>query len=324
MLEKKKVICYLNSLLEHNIYASQKEIYSKAFKNRIIGFRSEIDFYNTFSERKLLSGGYILPVSGKAKTLEDPIYFTISNDSPNKYLELYSLLKKEVFTRLFFIQFKDYDIENWKEVDVMNNSVLFPVPEFSVYEFLNDEFQFISNNITDFSNLYKDKNQTEIEFKLSDSDKTYSEELLKRFKKEDLINIYVDRLVFDGFLGFRKVKGIASDIDAISVKDEKFVFCEIKEKDLSKKPPVGFGMDVRRIENIEKLSNSFGVNYLYLVRQVNNQNDRVFEDWLYISIEDFVKYTRQNNTIEGGAGMSNLGSNPTLVCELKRFKKIKR
>ena len=80
-MEKKEIINHLNNLLKSNIWASKESIYEKAFRNRVIGFRSELDFFLAFKDKDLYQGGYILPVKSRAKTLDNPIYFTISSSN---------------------------------------------------------------------------------------------------------------------------------------------------------------------------------------------------------------------------------------------------
>lgn len=317
---KKKVINYIFNLLESNLYATNLEIYNKAFRNRIIGYRSEIEFKNKFNKTtKLLDGGYILPREDKAKTLENPVYFTISSNKIDEYLDLYKLLSKNIFSYLFFIQFENYEISKWSHI--INNNNKFPIPPLKLYQQIDGELRIVSNNINSFISLYKEKNPVKVDFKISPTMLNECFNMLNSFDEKNLIDLYVDRLIFDGLLGFKKKRGIASDIDFVSRKNEEFNFLEIKEKDLSKKTP-GFGIDTRRIKSIKKLKDTYSTNYYYIVKQVNNQKERKFISWHYIEIDKFINKTINNKIIDGGLGMSNLSNNPTLVCELKFFNKI--
>ena len=95
---------------------------------------------------------------------------------------------------------------------------------------------------------------------------------------------------------------------------------EVKEKDLSKREPRGFGMDIRRIRHMRKLSRFLELPFLYVVRQVNNQTERLHMGWHYIEIEEFHAKTKDLAPIEGGFGMrSTRSSNPTKVCPLAFF-----
>ncbi|WP_334058024.1 hypothetical protein [Polaribacter sp. P097] len=319
---KKTIINYIFKLLQANLFATNFNIYNRAFRNRIIGYRSELEFKSKFNtETLLLDGGYILPVKSKSNTLDNPIYFTISsNIIDNNYLELYELLSQDIFKSLFFIQFNNYEIKNWESTVIENE--IFPIPPVKIYKYINGEIKLFSKEIESFTSIYVDKTPTKVNFKIEKNTLKECYEMLKDFDIKMLLDIYVERLIFDGFLGFSKYRGIASDIDSISKKNGKFNFLEIKEKDLSKRNP-GFGMDTRRLENIKKLKKTYPINYYYVVKQVNNQYERKFKSWYYIEITDFIKKTLGNKKIEGGAGMSNLGKNPTLICNQEYFKKIK-
>tara|TARA_B100002051_G_scaffold41531_1_gene35840 strand:+ start:1986 stop:2948 length:963 start_codon:yes stop_codon:yes gene_type:complete len=319
---KKTIINYIFKLLESNLFAKNSNIYNRAFRNRIIGYRSELEFKNKFNTKtRLLDGGYILPIKNKAKTLDNPVYFTISSAKiEDSYLELYKILSKDLFRWLFFIQFDNYEVNKWKYSLIKNRK--YPLPPLKIHKFIDGKLKIVSTEIDQFTSLYKDKSPAKVNFEIEKDILNECYEMLVVFELKALLDIYVERLIFDGFLGFSKYRGIASDIDSISKKNGLFNFFEIKEKDLSKKKP-GFGIDTRRIASIKKIKNAYSINYYYVVKQVNNQKDREFKSWYYIEIDDFIKNTSGNNEIEGGAGMSNLGNNPTLVCELKYFKKIK-
>jgi hypothetical protein len=316
-MEKKEIINHLNNLLKSNLWASTQLIFEKAYRNRIIGFRSELDFFSDFSDRELFEGGYILPTKKGSETLDKPIYFTTSSRNESEFLEIYNVLSKSIFSKLFYIKFLDYDFKNWEKESL--KGVEYPIPKFNVYEFVDSKFNLVSNSVLTLSNHYEDKVSTSVNYKISQDVENECFLMMEKYSLENLINIYVDRLVFDGFIGFTKVRGIASDIDAIVKNNNIYIFCEIKEKDLSKKYPIGFGMDTRRVNNIVDIKKTYNCDYFYIVKQVDNQEERKFLKWHYIEINNFVKETQNNEEIEGGAGMSNIGKNLTLVCELKHF-----
>jgi len=124
------------------------------------------------------------------------------------------------------------------------------------------------------------------------------------------------------FIGFKYFKGIPSDIDGIRLdQNSNFIFYEVKEKDLSKSEPVGFGIDVQRLDDCLALAKRFGVEYRYVVRHVNNQTDREFVDWRVITFDKFNELTDRNNIKEGGTGMNTagIGDNPTVLVSLEHF-----
>jgi hypothetical protein len=81
-------------------------------------------------------------------------------------------------------------------------------------------------------------------------------------------------------------------------------------------------MDVERINNLNSLQQNYPCGYFYIVKQVDNQLTRNLLNWYSINIIKFIKKTKNNDEVEGGLGMSNLSSNPTLVCKLEYFDKI--
>lgn len=325
MLEKKReILKYLNVLLAHNIYAKTQQNFDNAYKNRIVGFRAELDFYRRFSNvSDLYSGGYILPKKYRQKTLDNPIYFTISCEPVERYTYIYKKLEKAIFQKLFYIEGDNVNFKLWNFEDVMGVGEKLPVPKFRVHQFIDEGFVEISTNIESFTKEFNDKSRNELKFNFSPSMVEYCEGLMLDFSIEELLQIYVDRLVFDGYLGFSKFKGIASDIDSISVKNDNVIFLEIKEKDLSKRHPIGFGMDLQRINDIAEISTAFNVDYLYVVKEINNQKIRKFLNWRYIPIAFFIDNIKDNPIVNGGLGMSNIESNPTVVCEKKYFKILK-
>ena len=89
-------------------------------------------------------------------------------------------------------------------------------------------------------------------------------------------------------------------------------------------PPVGFGMDTPRMGDIMGISDTLGVPYYYIVKQVNNQYERNFVDWQSIEIHDFFKATESTREIQGGTGMATAFTNqhPTLVAPIEKYARI--
>lgn len=327
-----QIIDYLFDLVCSNVYASNNEILVRALKNRFIGFRAELEFQNFCLKRniKLFEGGYILPLRDGQKTLTAPIYFTIDNKPDATYRELYSILNNSKFSKLIYIKYdSEVGFYDWKATSVVGINSNLPVPKFKIYDFQRNDFFEIGEDINLFLNYFTEKKkpfkqELKVDRNKADEIKGY----LEKFTDENLINLYVSRLIFDGYIGFKYFKGIPSDIDGISKgQNGKFIFHEIKEKDLSKTNPIGFGIDIQRLNDCLSISRGLDVRYLYIVRHVNNQAERDFLSWRYIDFEDFNKYTDKNIIKEGGTGMNTIvtGSgrdNPTLLVEEKHFKKI--
>ena len=99
------------------------------------------------------------------------------------------------------------------------------------------------------------------------------------------MDLYVSRLVFDGFLGFGVYKRKPSDIDAITVdKNHRICFIEIKEKDKCKSSPIGFGIDVPRLEDCLELSRNTGLSYQYMVRHIDDQSEENLSNGVSIEL----------------------------------------
>ena len=147
---------------------------------------------------------------------------------------------------------------------------------------------------------------------------------LKEFDREQLLHMYLNRLFLDGFIGFLKEKGKPSDIDFILKRpDNKFVLVEVKEKDLPKGGKIGFGLDVSRLNDFIRIQTNSEFKCVLVVRQVNNQTQRNFVSWKYITISDFNADVKNQNTIAGGNGMrAENTDNPTLICSLGLFKDL--
>ena len=145
--------------------------------------------------------------------------------------------------------------------------------------------------------------------------------ILNTFDDADLADLYAERLIFDGLLGFGVCKGIPTDIDCIILaNDGKIFLIEVKEKDLSKWPPIGFGMDIRRRDDLLTLQQKTGYPVWYIVREVNNQRERHFVQWRVIKLDNYAQATTGLSEIEGGSGMRHFSSsNPTSVCPVKHF-----
>ena len=146
---------------------------------------------------------------------------------------------------------------------------------------------------------------------------------LSPFSEKQLLKIYMDRLFFDGFIGFSKDKGKSSDIDLIVIRPSgEYRFIEIKEKDLPRSKQ-GFGLDVPRIKDMERIQEQSSIEYHLVVRHINNQKDRELIGWKYIAINDFINDVKGNKAVEGGTGMrSSNSSNPTLICSLNKFSNL--
>ena len=119
-------------------------------------------------------------------------------------------------------------------------------------------------------------------------------------------------------------KGIPADIDSVIVDvDGGLSLIEVKEKDRSKRHPVGFGMDIRRRDHLALLQEKTGLRVFYIVREVKDQTAREFAGWHIIPLNKYIAATDGSRAIEGGTGMrSAYSSNPTSVCPVENFQEL--
>lgn len=309
----------LHQLLCHNVIGDLQ------YQNRYVGFNGELSFMEWYVKHrpnhKILDGGYFLPTVEGNSCYKESIYFTVSSDHFDGYIPIYQHLSKLKLKRYFFIRYDDATAPNeWRQVDLLGTGIPLLAPTFKVWEFMTDTASFKEASINDFLSNYERIGQYRPINRVPDE---LGKKWIAKLEKFDLgliRQLYVQRLVFDGLLGFKVKKGIPSDIDCIVMNEQgKLVFVEVKEKDPSKRGIPGFGMDVHRIESLAHLASVTKLNVAYVVRRVKDQLTREFVEWRSISILDFIDKLDEN-PIEGGTGMRSIhSSNPTYICALEHF-----
>lgn len=318
-IQKYEILNHLNILLAFNVLGDIQ------YKNRYNGFIGELNFQEWFKLNKpeidTFSGGFFLSNVRGVPALESSIYFTVSKDNVEKYVELYHIISKLGCSDMYFIKWTaEIPFGKWRKEDVLQVGRSIAVPEVTVYRFDIEGGKFTESSLDAFLSFYSGE-KASAEDKTNDQLKQIFTEKLGRFDEALLLDLYVQRLFFDGFIGLRKERGIPADIDMIirSPKNGKIVFFEIKEKDLSKREPKGFGMDTARIEALEHLMNVTGVEVFYIVKQIDNQDVRRFLKWRIISMHKFIE-NLPDWSVEGGTGMrAETTSNPTKICSEEHF-----
>lgn len=319
---KQDIITYLNVLLSHNVIGDRQ------YKNRFNGFVGELDFREWFLLNRLweqhYNGGFLLPTVEKANALDNPIYFTTSTEDPQEYQEIYRRISKLDCKAMYYIQWdSSTPFGKWKKEDLLGVGILLPVPSFLVYVYDVGQDKFIPTIIDEFLDQYNTQ-EKELKDNVDIEIKSHFSELLNRFDDHAILDLYVQRLFFDGFIGFKKVRGIPSDVDMIirSKGGGQLIAFEVKEKDLSKTKPQGFGMDVPRIAFFETFMGKTGIDVYYFVKQIDNQSSRKIIAWRAIHMHDFIKHVGKKS-IEGGTGMRSSSSyNPTYICPEKYFRDL--
>lgn len=316
---KDVIISQLINLLANNV------IGAKQFLNRFNGFIGELDFYKFMDENKpnniYLDGGTFIPVNEGATYLNNPVYFTVTCRPIENYIELYEKLSKISCKAMYIIKWDEDVVSNWGNEELFHPNNKFLSPNLVYYKFENNAFvqteesEFLDQFILKKGYIYSDN--------ISNEDKDLVFGKLSKFPLKYLLSTYVQRFVFDGLIGLKYQRGIPSDIDQVLIADSNkmIYFIEVKEKDLSKKHPIGFGMDIPRIAFFQDLLNQTGIETYYFVKQIDNQTDRRFVDWRVISVSNFVRDC-EKQLIVGGTGMRSTASiNPTRIC-LDRYFKI--
>ncbi|HCA5183916.1 TPA: hypothetical protein MW242_003563 [Acinetobacter baumannii] len=325
-MNQQNKIDLLNAL---HILIANNVITENAYTSRYKGFVAELDFLPWMRKNRpavpLFTGGYFLPAVKKADSLQFPVYFTICNSSPDEYIEIYKKIALVPCKSMYFIQWDEsIPVNEWPQIDVMNVQYPVPVPPLVCYEFSVQDNTFKQVQFSTFTNNFISQTPSRSANAITSQAFHAAINMLLPFEYNDILSLYVQRLIFDGYIGYAKVKGTPSDIDSIIFSEslKKYSLIEIKDKDLSKRPPQGFGMDLRRIDALLRLSEITGWPTYYLVRHINNQHERKFLGWKMISMEKF-NSKLASPVIQGGSGMASPdGQYPTRICPVKEFKPL--
>ena len=107
------------------------------------------------------------------------------------------------------------------------------------------------------------------------------------------------------------------DFDGIIERTDQFWLVESKEKDAGgNEGEPYFGWDSRRLAWYLYLQNCCGLKTLYIIRQVNNQEERRFVDWKYITLDDFAVSASWLSERGGGGGSG------TITAPLTAFNRL--
>lgn len=310
---KENLINDLCTLLVYNVIGELQ------FKNRFNGFIGELDFIEFFkfkhNKNIFLNGGMLIPTQEGNDPFNEAVYFTTSSDEPEIYIDLYNRFNSIQCSSMFFIKWdKNYSLDYWIRSDFMGVGKDLLAPNLTIYQFVDGKF--VESNLNYFLSQFTDKIWTPKDYVPKEVKSEFSD-VLMRFDIHSLIDLYVQRYVFDGLLGLKKVRGIPCDFDLIikSHKINDFIIFEIKEKNLCKSPPIGFGMDVPRVMFYNELTKKISCCVFYVVRQIENQSTRKFMNWRIINMQSFIKNCKKDS-VEGGTGMRSVNSsNPTWICE---------
>ncbi|WP_440599786.1 hypothetical protein ACSF3O_15865 (plasmid) [Acinetobacter soli] len=325
-MNQQNKIDVLNAL---HILIANNVITENSYSSRYKGFVAELDFLPWMRKNRptvpLFTGGYFLPTVKNDDSLRFPIYFTICNSLPDEYIEIYKKIALVPCKSMYFIQWDNsIPVNEWPQIDIMNVQYPIPIPSLVCYEFSVKDNSFKQVQFITFTNNFISKTPSRNANAITSQAFNAAINMILPFEYNDILSLYVQRLIFDGYIGYAKVKGTPSDIDSIIFSEslKSYSLIEIKDKDLSKRYPQGFGMDLRRIDTLLRLSEITGWPTYYLVRHINNQHERKFLGWKIISIEKF-NSKLASPVIQGGSGMGiPNGQYPTRICPFKEFKPL--
>ena len=312
----------IHTLVSHNVIGSKQAL------SRYMGFRAELFFEDylvqRYSQYRILDGGIIISKDSAISSLDNSVYITVVSQDAADYADLYKSLSAVGFKQMFIVLYTDDSFSSRNVMEFRDGAISLNVPALTVKQFNIDsgEFDLASEDITVITGLFKKNTERgKSRYPVSPESGKWLMDNLKFFSYSQLLKIYMTRLLFDGFIGFGLQKGKPSDIDFILRRpDGRFRLLEIKEKDLTKNNTIGFGLDVPRLEDLARISNTTGIDYFLVVRQINNQTDREFVSWKKISIKDFEDGVEGAAKVKGGTGMRSIYShNDTLICPLELF-----
>ena len=326
-MNKTQIIEDIHTLVSHNVIGDLQ------LMSRYKGFRGELflnELFKTKKDRELYEGGMIISTNkSAASSLDDAVYINIVDKAKynDNYIEIFRLLSTLDFKSMYLIV---YDTDYLINTDVMiyeDETIAFDIPKMDVklYDLNTNSFSEANDGIVTITNEFENQSKrNKNTYTITEDSKIWLIDELSAFDENELYHLFMTRLILDGYIGFSKVKGKPSDIDLITKKNENFSLIEVKEKDLPKQAKKGFGLDVPRLKDFDRISKSTGLPYFLIVREVDNQTDRNFLGWKYINITDFIEDVKGEAEVEGGTGMrSSYSNNPTLICSYEKFQDIK-
>lgn len=313
----------MHELLSYNIIGDIQ------YRNRYNGFNGELHFLNWFRANRnstFSEGGVFIPLVDTDNSFKEAIYALVVQNPILDFHKEQLVTAKPLAQRgqFLFSYDQNENIDSWNDWEIKGSAdIAIPYPS-SLKVFTLSNGSLIELALSEL------KNQTGItpafhrRANISDSMKNHFISKLMQYDHQDILNTYLTRFILDGIftrtdLNRKVQRGAPLDVDGfVFGTNNKWNILEIKEKNLSAKGC--FGMDVRRINSLQKLAKEFSTKSFYIVRKINDQKNRDFVEWRIISMDKFEKFAKKN-TVEGGTGMRRTSSsNPTKLCEESYFK----
>ncbi|EKO3962960.1 hypothetical protein KW503_08175 [Vibrio fluvialis] len=328
-MPKKTILTYIHEILSYNVIGSVQ------YNNRYNGFNGELHFSQWFRQNKkskTYPGGLFVPLSDTDNSFEDSIYILTAPFGDDSYIT--EQLKKASPLSVRGQYLVRYDateaLSNWLTLAIpkLDGFVHVPYPSsLQIQKYDDNSDSFIQITIEEFWSSTGLRSAFTTKALIPDQMRNFYLDKFDQYDYADILDLYVNRFVLDGLCAVHGVnqefqRGAPLDIDCFALgKTGQWIILEIKEKNLSRNGC--FGMDIRRIDSLIKLQNSFSTSAFYVVRHIDNQEDRNFLGWKVIDMETFDRMA-SNRRVEGGHGMRGENtSNPTRLCKVNYFKELK-
>lgn len=269
------------------------------FKKRVGGYKNEKEIEDLLRQKgySVLDGGQLVFSSKFSDvSLENHImYFTVSDDDKSRYEGLYNNISNlgEV-KKLFFV--KVGDVGDWTTTSIttknsdgerIESEIVRPTLE--VFEF--KDHSWINSTIEEIKDFFPEKTAAVCALKEIE---LFS--YMRSWSVPELAKIYRNRFVYDMMLNDRKKSMM--DFDSMIFHEGRYIAIESKEKD-----PIGktakpeepdtwsFGWDTRRFAWYFYLNQKTGLDTWYLIREIDDQENRNLVGWKKMDIDTFCRHT---------------------------------
>ena len=292
-VEKDDLINNLYSVLTSQI--AQPRFYAA----RARGFRNEIEFERIMRDAESLDAGQFLFTKKRIgePMLNNIIYVTITTDKPEKYGEFYKMIgSMQEIKKMFLIHVEDLDRWTSTQIQVKKDgsNVGIPIarPSFVPYEHVNGEWHKTNMDlIKDFFEFSR--------VRICNSKDRAVFDYMEKYRLDEIAKIYSNRFFLDVTLIGRS-KGMI-DFDHILKRGNSYVAVETKEKTPMDNPKA-FGWDSRRFGWYMYLRHAVGLDCVYVIREIGDQENRQFVGWKAISLDDFCRNASWLTERTGGGG----------------------
>ena len=338
-ITKKEVIDSLYKIMCTNTTSAvdNKVSNNDYFKRRVLGFKAEIEFEKELKGTKFnfMKGGILLSprLDGSHDMKNKFSYITIDIHNPENYLSIYS--KIATWDEIKTLSYAKLDLKNWalEDYEIKENKgsnlslTKILVPRYKLYKYDYAKKIFSEFKKNDFSHIL---NIGSPRLKKSSKYHLRKKEHFAYFEKYDLDTlkkIYADRYFLDKKKNENKIFNTI-DLDGFIVNEGKALIIEIKEKEpikpKSKKKSIdtkfwSYGWDTRRLLWYLEIQRKIGFQILYIVRHIENREERNFIKWDFIYLNDFLKGVSWSNSRSGGGGGDTLTAPYNHFSELKEL-----